>query len=212
MAKKHPWVKKAPYDSEMAYCSSFRVNVQPRLSSLKNHKATSKHIKASPSVSRTKRILTACPKECAEKKPIEIKFAVAISCNSAKTSIDNLGELITIYRAGSQLEKMKLHCTKYAYLIQNVISPEFYDDLYNDMEGERYCATMDKSTDVAYVKCLCITVHYYSKMEHNIVTSLLCLIQVTHATREAIFRAMKGCLEASKLKLPDCIGFASAGA
>ncbi len=70
----------------------------------------------------------------------------------------------------------------------------------------------DVSTDVACIKCLCIAVGYYCKIEQNIVTSLLGLITVTHATREAMFQAMKRCLEASKLKLTDCIGFASDGA
>ena len=53
---------------------------------------------------------------------------------------------------------------------------------------------------------------YYCKIEQNIVTSLLGLITVTHATREAIFQAMKGCLEASQLKLTDFIGVESDGA
>ncbi len=70
----------------------------------------------------------------------------------------------------------------------------------------------DESTDVACIKCLCIPVGYYCEIEPNIVTSLLGLITVTHATREAIFQAMKGCLEASQLKLTDFIGFASDGA
>ncbi len=88
-----------------------------------------------------------------------------MSCHSAITSIDNLGELITSYGAGSPLEKMELHRRKCAYLIKNVISPAFYDNLWNDMEGEKYCVMIDKSTDVACVKCLCIAVRYYSKME-----------------------------------------------
>ncbi len=71
---------------------------------------------------------------------------------------------------------------------------------------------IDKSIDVSCIKCLCISVCYYSKKEQNIVTSLLGLITVTHTTGKAIFQVMKGCLEASKLKLNDCVGFASAGA
>ncbi len=68
---------------------------------------------------------------------------------------------------------------------------------------------VDESTDVACVKCLCIAVRYYSKKEQNIVTPLLGLIPVINVTGEAIFKATKGCLEASSLNLTDCIGFAS---
>ncbi len=73
--------------------------------------------------------LTARPKDRAEKKTMEIKFAVAIACNSAITSIDHLVEKITSYGASSQSEKMKLHRTKFASLNKDVISPASYDDL-----------------------------------------------------------------------------------
>ncbi len=136
------------------------------------------------------------------------KVCSNISYHSAITSIDNLQELITSYGAGFQLEKMKLHRRKCASLIKNVILPALYDDLWNDMEGEKYCVMIDESTDVSCIKCLCLSVRYYNKKEQNIVTLPLGLIPVTHATGEA----MKGSFEDSKLNLTDCIGFASAGA
>ena len=196
----------------MAYCSFCRVNIQPRLSNLKNHEDTSKHIKAAGSVSSTKKLFAPRPKDGAEKKSVELKFAVAIACHTSISSIDHLGELIASNGAGSKLEKMKLHRSKCTSLIKKVISPALHEELCNDMEGEKYCVMIDESTDVACIKCLCIAVRYFTKKEQNITTSLLGLIPVTHATGEALFQATKDCLEASKLKLTDCVGFASDGA
>ena len=143
---------------------------------------------------------------------MELKFAVAIACHTSISSIDHLGELIASNGAGSKLEKMKLHRSKCTSLIKKVISPALHEELCNDMEGEKYCVMIDESTDVACIKCLCIAVRYFTKKEQNITTSLLGLIPVTHATGEALFQATKDCLEASKLKLTDCVGFASDGA
>ena len=66
-------------------------------------------------------------------KKLEIRFSVAIACHSAIMSIDHLGEIIVRGGTGSKLEKLKLHRTKCASLITNIVSPALHKDLCKDI-------------------------------------------------------------------------------
>ena len=89
-------------------------------------------------------------------------------------SVDPIGEIIVCGGAGSKLEKMKLHRTKCASLIKNVVSPA----LHKDLTGGKFCVMIDQSTDDACLKYLCVAVRFYSKVEKKIVTAFLGLIPV----------------------------------
>eukprot|EP00112_Aurelia_sp_Birch-Aquarium-sp1_P025424 Seg843.10 transcript_id=Seg843.10/GoldUCD/mRNA.D3Y31 product="hypothetical protein" protein_id=Seg843.10/GoldUCD/D3Y31 len=210
--RKYPWVKKAVDGSDMAYCSFCRINIQPRASNLKQHEETSKHVKITSSVSSSRKLFAQKPKDDEETKKLEIQFSVAIACHSAIMSIDHLGEIIVRGGTGSKLEKMKLHRTKCASLIKNVVSPALHEDLCKDMAGGKFCVMIDESTDVACLKYLCVAERFYSKVEKKIVTAFVGLIPVVSATGKDLFDAMKASVEAAGLKMSDCVGFGSDGA
>eukprot|EP00794_Sanderia_malayensis_P009867 gene9867-biopygen8124 len=127
-------------------------------------------------------------------------------------AIDHFGEIIVQGGIGSKLEKMKLHRTKCSSLIKNVVSPALHADLCEDMAGEKYCAMIDESTDVACLKYLCVAARFFSKKERKIVTAFVGLIPVVSATGKDLFGVMKACLEASSLKMSDMVGFGCDGA
>ena len=85
--KYHPWVKKAIDGSENAYCTFCRVDVNPRLSHLKQHDNIEKHKKLASGVSSTRKIY-APSKFDNEMKRIELEFAVSVTCHCAISSID----------------------------------------------------------------------------------------------------------------------------
>eukprot|EP00795_Rhopilema_esculentum_P005707 gene5707-10957_t len=207
----YPWVKKAVDGSDDAYCSICRVNCQPRLSSLKKHQDTAKHSRLTSTIA-SNRTITGIEREDEVVKKIEIQMAVSVTCHSAILAIDHLGEIIVRHGTGSKLSKMRLHRTKCTSIIINVISKALYEDLCNDMAGQKFCIMVDESTDIACKKFLCLAVRYYSKKEKNIVTAFLGLVDIISATGMDLFTAMKECLVTSGLKLEDCVGYASDGA
>eukprot|EP00794_Sanderia_malayensis_P018341 gene18341-biopygen12288 len=97
----------------MAYCTFCQINSQARLSNLKQHEETAKHVKATRSISSNRKIIPTQPKDSDVTKRMEIEFAVAVACHSAILSIDHLGEIIVRNGTGSKLEKMKLHRTNF---------------------------------------------------------------------------------------------------
>eukprot|EP00795_Rhopilema_esculentum_P000532 gene532-10215_t len=127
-------------------------------------------------------------------------------------SIDRIGEIIVRGGTGSKLEKMKLHRTKCANLIKNVVTPALHEDLCKDMTGVKFCVMIDESTDVACLNYLCVAVRFYSKEEKKMVTAFVGLIPVVSTTGKDLFDAMKACVEAAGLKMSDCVGFGSDGA
>lgn len=61
--------------------------------------------------------------------------------------------------AGSNLENLRLHCTKCSMLIINVISPSLEKDLRKRVnDAKYYCLLVDEATDVSSGKkigCMC---------------------------------------------------------
>ena len=52
---------------------------------------------------------------------------------------------------------------------------------------------------------ICIVIEYYSNSEKKIVTTLLNLIPVIHATGEDLFQALKSSLASAGLSLHNCV-------
>ena len=61
-------------------------------------------------------------------------------------------------------------------------------------------------------KLLCLCVKFYSCKENVIKTEFLALLQITSATGESIFNAIKDLFAKIEVNLENCIGFSSYGA
>ena len=108
------------------------------------------------------RTITGIEREDEILKKIKIQMAVSITCHSAILAIDHLGEITVRHGTGSTLSKMRLHRTKCTSITINVISKAVYENLCNDMAGQKFCLMVDESTDTACKKLLCLAVRYYS--------------------------------------------------
>ena len=91
-------------------------------------------------------------------KNSEIKIAAYIACHSSVNSVEHLGEIVQDSFHGD----FRLHRTKCAALIRNVISPECKKELLTDLKGMPFSLIIDESTDVGTKKQLCAMVRYFS--------------------------------------------------
>jgi len=146
-----------------------------------------------------------------EEKTAEIELAVFVACHTSIRAVDHLGEWIRQRGAGSTLGNLRLHRTKCASLIRNVLSPALKDQLKKAAGGKKFTLVVDESTDVGCQKLLCLIVRYVDS-EKGVVDAFLGLVPVLETNAETLFLSMKNELETFGLSLKDCIGFASDGA
>ena len=116
------------------------------------------------------------------------------------------------YRKGSTIGEIRLHRTKCSQLLTKVISPAMKHELQEDAKDKGFAVLIDETTDVAAKKNLCICIRYFSEQNLKMETAYVCMVEVTEATGESLFQALKAALEGIGLKLANCFGFASDGA
>ena len=111
----------------------------------------------------------------------------------------------------SPIGKRQLHRTKCSSTVTKIVSPALKYELKKDVVGKYFCILVDDSTDFATKKNLCVCIRYYSDKEKTIITAFLDLVEIVHATSEAMFDVLKECLVPFGLDFKDCIGFSSDG-
>jgi hypothetical protein len=81
-----------------------------------------------------------------------------MTCHCAIRAVDHLGEIMAAHGHGSMLQQIKLHRSKCAWLIKNIISPALKTDLIVDFQNKKYAIILDESTDISTQKHLCMLV------------------------------------------------------
>jgi len=84
---------------------------------------------------------------------VELKIAVSMTCHCTVRTIDHLSEVMVAHGHGSTLEHIKLHRSKCACLIKNIISSALKTDI-DDFQNKKYAIITDGSTDNLAQKCL----------------------------------------------------------
>lgn len=95
-----------------------------------------------------------------QSKVVDLKLAIHIASHSAIRSMDHLGELLKVFGKGSCLENLRMHRTKCAKLILNVISPSIIEELVSDIGDKRYSLIVDESTDISVSKYMAYCIRY----------------------------------------------------
>jgi hypothetical protein len=182
------WVQKAADGSEAAYCKLGHCNCLPRISNLSNHEKSKKHKRRTPLQGQTRLNVRKTPRQDMDKfKAVELQIAVSITCHCAIRRVDHLSEIVIAHGHGSTLEHIKLHRSKCACLIKNIISPALKNDLIDDLQNKKYAIILDESTDISTQKHLCVLVRFLSDKRNESVTGFIGLIPVQEATGEKIF-------------------------
>jgi hypothetical protein len=135
-----------------------------------------------------------------------------MTCHCAIRTVDHVSEIMIAHWHGSTLEHMKLHRSKCACLIKNIISPALKTDLIDDFQNKKYAIILDESTDISTQKHWCMFVRSSSDNKNEIVTGFIGLIPVQEATGEKIFNLIDEKIKRCGQSLANCIGFATDGA
>lgn len=128
------------------------------------HKSKEKHLKSSKSISQFVKKTTVSN----ALKEFDIKFSVAIACHCSIRSVDHLSEIVKEHSKGNILEDLKLHKTKCACLINNVISLSLLEELLQELREVKFSLFIDESTDISSTKHLCLCVRFFSKKKTRV--------------------------------------------
>ena len=82
-------------------------------------------------------------------KAVELQTAVRMTCHCVIRTVDHLSEIMIAHWHGSILEHTKLHRSKCAFLIKNVISSALKTDLTENFQNKKYVIISDESTDIS---------------------------------------------------------------
>ena len=110
------------------------------------------------------------------------------------------------------MENLRLHRTKCAKLITNVIAPAMLTASVKDIGDSGFSLIIDESTDITTIKFLATEVKYYSKHDNEIKTEFLGFVEVYRATALALFESIKEYLGAVGLSWRNTTGLVSDGA
>ncbi|XP_018400832.1 PREDICTED: uncharacterized protein LOC108778209 [Cyphomyrmex costatus] len=139
-------------------------------------------------------------------KQIDLCLAVHIAAHTAVTSIDYLGELLSVLGKNSALENIRTKCSK---LIKNVISPAMLTELINDVDNQKFFLIIDESPDVSVIKYLAFCVQNFSLKRKSIITDFLGFVEVERATGIILCNSTIQYLTAIGLDYKNVIGIAS---
>jgi hypothetical protein len=87
-------------------------------------------------------------------KAVELQIAVSMACHCVIHAVDHLSEIMTAHGHGSKLQHIKLHRSKCACLIKNIILPALKTDLIDDFQNMKCAIILDESTDISTQKHL----------------------------------------------------------
>nr|XP_047124193.1 uncharacterized protein LOC124806931 [Hydra vulgaris] len=195
----YPWLKKSSDGTESAFCTLCRVTIQPRKSSVEQHSGTFRH------ASREKHLNT--------KSQITFPLvSMKADCEADISTINHLGEIISLYGKNSPLENLRLHRTKCTQIILNVISSSIESEISESMADKPFSILIDESTDVSLTKHLCICARYYSDEQKSVIDDFLGLAAVISTTGADLFAVLETKLTSVGLSLKNCIGYSSDGA
>ncbi|CAH1101932.1 unnamed protein product [Psylliodes chrysocephalus] len=176
------WLMPDPEDDKRGFCKVCKCSLIAHKKDLLLHRKSRKHIEsekkyyAGPSKKITEFLTTNISKK---RKVAELKIAAFIAEHCSTRTADHLSELLNSLDDNSELLKgVKLHRTKCAALILNVISPCLLEDQILDVGNEKYFLIIDESTAIDCTKIMCLITKYYSKLKRKIITTFYRLMEL----------------------------------
>uniref|UniRef100_A0A0L8IC08 DUF4371 domain-containing protein n=1 Tax=Octopus bimaculoides TaxID=37653 RepID=A0A0L8IC08_OCTBM len=101
-----------------------------------------------------------------------------ICCHSSFNSCDHLIKLCKNYMSDSDIiSKVKLHRTKCANIVRNVLAPYFDGDLISDIADRRFSLLLDES-NISINKLLGIVIMYYSDTHKKVAHIYLSMVSL----------------------------------
>ncbi|CAI9715837.1 Hypothetical predicted protein [Octopus vulgaris] len=131
---------------------------------------------------------------------LEANTATFICCHVSFNSCDHLIQLCKNYMSDSDIMfKVKLHRTKYANIVRNIVAPYFEGDLISDIGDRKFSLLLDESNDIFISRLLGIFLIYYSDTHKKAVHTYLSMVSLETCDAVVIVDALK--IELAKKKL-----------
>ena len=211
------WIAPVVGDDLSATCKYCRTILKAHKKDLLKHKNTTKHNKAvaqEKSAKSSKPLPYTFKPVLPEKTKIsELKIAAFIAEHSAIQTVDHLINIIPELDASSvALRNLKLHRTKCAMLIKNVLGPVMLSDLVEEIGDFPFSIIIDESTDLTTQKVLCVMLRFFSLRSRQIVTTFYRLIKLVECDAKTVHDAIKNQMKKDGLKIENMVGIGVDGA
>lgn len=205
------WLRPVEADKKKAYCLFCKCEVNAKLSDLRRHTQTQKHVKASdPFCSSRQTKLTFSKvntKLSLSTSEAEGRLALLVSEKCSFSTTDDITEYCKRAFGDSEVaSNMMIRRTKCRDIVVNVLAPHFMGDLLTDIGSEKYSLIVDESTDISDVKLLGVVIRYYSGQLNKIVSTFVGLLELESGTASAMVEAIKELLMTVKLNPQNLIG------
>ncbi|CAI9728253.1 XP_029641218.1uncharacterized protein LOC115216161 [Octopus vulgaris] len=137
----------------------------------------------------------------------EANLAMFVCCHSSFHGCDRLIELCRNYMFDSDImSKVKLHCSKCANNVKNVVAPYFDGNLISDIGDRKLSLLLDESNDISINKLLGIVIIYYSDIHKKVVQTYLSMVPLETCDADGILDALKTELVKKKLDIKNLLG------
>lgn len=190
------WLRPLEKDKTKAYCAFCKCEITAKLSDLRRHTTSVKHVRAAEPFSSSRQ--TKLPfshisdTQRRSSSQAEGRLAMVIAEHSSFLTVDHVSEACKVmFSDSSAVKNLKLHRTKCKNIVVNVLAPHFMESLKDDIADEKYSLLIDESTDIAVTKLLGVIVRYFSRKLRKIVSTFLGIVELQDGTAQSIVNAIK---------------------
>lgn len=159
------WLMEIAGHPTRARCKFCKSDFSAKLSDIKKHLGSAKHLKAAEPFSpgrsgiQSKLNFSAIDNHSAT---AEAKLALFVCVHSSILPIDHLGELCKNTFQDVAAKNLKMHRTKCSGIIKNAFYPHFQKDLLESVVSgfSKYSLLLDESNDISVTKLLGMAIIY----------------------------------------------------
>ncbi|GBP52894.1 hypothetical protein EVAR_47549_1 [Eumeta japonica] len=174
------WLREYPKDPYKAMCSFCDTTIQVDTSVLQRHSASKKNQTQAKSMSKQQPIskLFQTSKILAEEEKVKYAgFTLVAFMAEHKipyASMDHLSDLlIDAFPDSNIAQNVKMKHTKLQVVINNVLGDSEKADLCADLESQKFSVLIDESTEISFIKTVCVVVRYYDPKRGRVVSQIL---------------------------------------
>lgn len=205
------WLRPVEKDKKKAYCAFCKCELNAKLSDLRRHLETQKHVKAADPFSNARQTKLSFPKVNTKlnnaTSEAEGRLALLVSEKCSFNTTDSITDFCKKAFSDSEIAtNMKIKRFKCRDTVVNVLAPQFMKELISDVGNEKYSLILDESTDISDTKLLGVVIRYYSSTMNKIVSTYLGLVELESGTANAMTQAIKYLLTDLKLTPQNLIG------
>lgn len=134
-------------DITKATCIYCNTQIAARHADLVRHSKTNKHTKTMEpfnNIDLTQKKISFVPESSTDKQKSQASLALFTAVHTPFVSMDHLSEVCCKVFGDSKGANIKLHRTKCANIITNILGPHFIEDLLEDLQDSYFSLILDE--------------------------------------------------------------------